>query len=156
MGKIKKILTQVLIAFVLISIGFALGKHSTQNALSLADQPLEQGNYVAVYYMHSTYRCATCNTIEQMTHDLLDKFYLQELTDGRIKWLDVDFQANTVLAQQFEIISSCVVVAQIKAGKVIGYKRLDEVWTLIKKPDEFHKYIGDAINSYLGPDGGQP
>ncbi len=155
MERAKKILTKVLLAFALISIGFALGKHSVRSDRSLADQPAGQGDYVAVYYMHSTFRCVTCNTIEKMTKSLLDKSYREELADGRIRWKDVDFQENEALAKQFEIVSSCVVVAQIEKGEVTGFKRLDEVWTLMKKPDQFNRYIGDAINSYLGSDGGQ-
>ena len=155
MERAKNILTKVLLAFVLISIGFAMGKHSVRSDSSLADQPAAQGDYVAVYYMHSTFRCVTCNTIEKMTKNLLDKSYHEHLADGRIRWQDVDFQENEALAKQFEIVSSCVVVAQIEKGKVTGFKRLDEVWTLMKKPDQFRRYIGDAINSYLGSDGGQ-
>jgi len=156
MERAKNILTKLLLAFVLVSIGFALGKHSVRSDRSQAAQLDEQGSYVAVYYMHSTFRCVTCNTIEQMTRDLLDKAYAQELADGRIKWQDVDFQENETLARQFEIVSSCVVVAQIKKGDVTGYQRLDEVWTLMKEPDAFNKYIGDAVNSYLKNDRGQP
>jgi len=155
MNKIRKFLTCGLLAFALISIGFALGKHSVLSDRSLADQPVAQGDYVAVYYMHSTFRCVTCNTIEEMTKNLLDQSYREDLADGRIKWQDVDFQANEALAKQFKIVSSCVVVAQIEDGKVSGFKRLDEVWTLMKKPDAFNKYIRDAIHSYLASDGGQ-
>ena len=156
MERAKKILTKLLLAFALISIGFALGKHSVQSDRSLADQPAVQGDYVAVYYMHSTFRCVTCNTIEKMTRNLMDKSYREELADGRIRWKDVNFQENEALAKQFEIVSSCVVVAQIEEGKVTGYKRLDEVWTLMKEPNAFNRYIGDAVNSYLKNDRGQP
>ena len=156
MERAQKILTRVLLAFVLISIGFVLGKHSAGNDSSTAAQRAEQGSYVAVYYMHSSFRCVTCNTIEQMTRDLLNKAYAQELAEGRIKWQDVDFQENEALAREFEIVSSCVVVAQIEKGRVTGYQRLDEVWTLMKEPDAFNKYIGDAVNSYLKNDRGQP
>lgn len=149
MERAKKTLTHALIAFVLISIGFAIGKHSARSDRSLADPLIEQGDYLAVYYMHSTFRCVTCSTIEKMTLALLNKSYVQELADGRIRWRDVDFQEHEALAQQFKIISSCVVVAQIKNGAVADYKRLDEVWTLLNKPAEFDKYIGGAINAYL-------
>lgn len=155
MERAKKILTQALIAFVLISVGFALGKHAARKGGSLANQLVEQGDYVAVYYMHSTFRCVTCSTIEQMTRALLDKSYAKELKAGQVKWQDINFQENEVLARQFEIIASCVVVAQVKNGAVVDYKRLDEVWTLLNKPEEFDKCIGDVVNEYLGRAGGQ-
>jgi hypothetical protein len=48
-----------------------------------------------------------------------------------------------------------VVVASINDGEVTDFKRLDEVWTLMKEPDSFNKYIGDALNEYLPDLGGQ-
>ena len=58
------------------------------------------------------------------------------------------FQENEKLAKQFEVISSCVVVAMEKDGKIIEYKRLDEVWTLLDKPAEFNAYLSKAIQSF--------
>jgi hypothetical protein len=149
MEKSRKILTGLLIAFVLVSIGFALGKHSVKNSNFQADKPADQSKYVVVYYMHSTFRCVTCNTIEKMTRDLLEQSYAQELAAGQIKWQEVDFQENEELAEKFAVVSSCVVVAQMDKSRIVGFKRLDEVWTLMQKPAAFNQYISAAINSYL-------
>ena len=150
MDKAKKILTHILIAFALISIGFALGKNSIPNRdESDAIPESNSQDYVAVYYMHSTFRCVTCNTIEAMTKDLLDRKYAEPMADGSIQWQDVDFQENDSLARQFEVIASCVVVAKISKSKIIDFKRLDDVWTLMKNPVKFDKYISKTIDSYL-------
>jgi len=153
MEKSRKILTRLLLAFVLVSIGFALGRHSSQNHDFHAGSPAGSGGYVAVYYMHSTFRCETCNTIEKMARELLDKAYAAELADGRIEWQEVDFQEDEPLAEKFGVVASCVVVARVEEGEIVDFKRLDEVWTLMQKPDRFNQYISDAVNLFLGQNG---
>jgi hypothetical protein len=152
----KKILTNALLAFVLISIGFAWGKNSVvKSSVSAAALPTDQGRQVAVYYLHSTFRCVTCNTIEEMTRELLDQSYSESLADGSMLWIEADFQEDESLAKQFEVAASCVVVAQLENGEVIDYQRLDDVWTMMQDPEVFNLYISDAIEIYLNPAGDQ-
>lgn len=155
MERLQKILTNCLLAFALISIGFALGKHSVKPELQTSSLPKENGCHVAVYYLHSTFRCVTCNTIEKMTRDLLGKDYGKQLADGKIQWIKDDFQENEALAKQFAVVASCVVVAEMKDGAVLDFKRLDEVWTKMKDPEAFDRYISNAIDGYLKKSGGK-
>lgn len=157
MERLKSILTYGLLAFTLISIGFALGKNAAKSEQQADGQSTvrENGTYVAVYYLHSTYRCTTCNTIEKMTRELLENAYSQPLAEGKMQWFEDDFQKNEALAKQFEVIASCVVVADIKDGVVIEYKRLDDVWTLMADPKAFNQYISQAIDAYLAKTGDQ-
>lgn len=110
---------------------------------------------MAVYYLHSTFRCETCSTIEKMTRELLDNSYSDELAAGKIQWIEDDFQENDALDKQFDVAASCVVVAKMKDGTGSDYKRLDKVWTLMKNPEAFNRYISDAINGYLKKDEGK-
>ena len=96
-----------------------------------------------------TFRCVTCNTIEKMTRDLLEREFGQALADGRIEWHEADFQENEALAEQFGVVASCVVVAKMRGEAVLDYKRLDEVWTLLKDVPGFNAYVGDAVRGYL-------
>lgn len=155
MEALKKILTNLLLAFALISIGFALGKHSVKSSAPVAALPTDNGSQVAVYYLHSTFRCVTCNTIEAMTRDVLDQSYSEALADGSMLWIEADFQEDESLAKQFEVAASCVVVAQLENGEVIDYQRLDDVWTFMQDPEVFNLYISDAIEVYLSEKGDQ-
>ena len=149
MGKLRKILTNFLLAFAFISIGFAMGKHSLRPEKQADKLPGGTGHRVAVYYLHSTFRCVTCNTIEKMTKRLLDNSYGKELADGKILWIEDDFQENDALAKRFEVAASCVVVADMKDSIVTDYKRLNDVWTLMKDSKAFNIYISTAIDGYL-------
>lgn len=146
-----------LLAFVLISVGFAFGKHSVRRVA--VTEPRSSGPPAAaaaalpvkirVYYLHATFRCVTCNTIEKMTRELLERQFGKALADGRIEWREDDFQENESLAKRFDVISSCVVVAKMRGEKVLAYQRLDEVWTLMDNPVKFNDYVGGAIRAYL-------
>ncbi len=154
MENIKKALTHILLVFALISLGFALGKHAAKPSSQGSNLPNGNGHQVAVYYLHSTFRCATCNSIEKMTKELLDQSYSSRLADESMQWFEIDFQENEAIARQFEVVASCVVVAEMKDGTVIDYSRLDDVWTLINDPDAFKRYISEAIDGYLKKRGG--
>ena len=151
MDKLKTLVTNSLLAFAFISIGFVLGKYSGRQAVSQVVTSVDNERYVAVYYMHTTRRCMTCNSIEKMTRKVLDSSYKIELAAGRLRWQEIDFQKQTQLARRFEVVASCVVVAHIRNGKIADFKRLDGAWTLRKHPAAFTKYISDAIEGYLGP-----
>ncbi|MBN2781465.1 MAG: hypothetical protein JXR21_05835 [Candidatus Marinimicrobia bacterium] len=146
--KMKSLLRNILLGFVLISIGFLLGKYYVKGQNGPAGRPAS-GKYVAVYYMHSTFRCETCNRIEAMTKNLLDREYSAFLNEGSMLWDEIDFMKNTALAEQFEIAASCVVVADIRDGSVLRYRRLDEVWTLTADPPVFDAYLRRVIDDYL-------
>lgn len=146
----QKTLRDLLLAFVLISVGFALGKHY-EGAKIERRQP-DSGskeNVIRVYYMHSTFRCSTCDTIERMTKDLLDSMFKTELETGKIVFIDENFQKNKALAEKFDVTASCVVVAEVEEGKITNFERLDEVWTLMKDPVRFNQYISDSVRNFL-------
>ena len=159
MERLRKIARGVLLAFVWITVGFALGKEATLRGVRSAaplpaamETSAARPDRVEVYYLHATFRCVTCNTIEKMTRGVLESRFAAELADGRIQWREADFQMDEALAKRFEVVSSCVVVAGFRDGKETGYQRLDEVWTLLNDPAAFERYVGDAIRKVLpGP-----
>ena len=90
--KTQRLLTRLLLGFALISIGFAAGKHAARTGgkgEAVADITDGSGNAepsaVVVYYMHATFRCVTCNTIERMTRELLDTEFADEITAGSVR-----------------------------------------------------------------------
>jgi hypothetical protein len=152
-------LKNALLVFVLVSVGFALGKEVTvrrQAAASDTGSPAisETGDKVVVYYLHTTFRCVTCNEIERLAKALVETEFGEELRAGRIEWREANFQQDEVLAKRYEVVSSCVVVANIQSGKETGFQRLDDVWTRYQNPADFNEYVGAAIRKSLGETGG--
>lgn len=153
--KYKGFLTKLLLTFVIFSIGFAFGKHSVKQKTALdqgksvVSENQTGDSLVRLYYMHAMFRCVTCNSIEEMAKKLTEREFAAELESKEIIWEEVNFQENQALAEKFDVHASCIVVAVIKNGKIDSFERLDEVWTLLEKPEEFKSYVRTAIKKAL-------
>ncbi len=154
--------TRVLLTFAVFTLGFGVGKEVGRRQASAtippgpapapstdARAPAPAEDKVIVYYLHATFRCVTCNTIERMAKEVVETQFAEGLAAGRIEWYEGDFQVEEDLAKRFDIVSSCVVVANRVNGKETEFQRLDEVWTLVDKPTEFREYIAGAIRKYV-------
>ena len=160
----KDITAKALMTFVLISVGFAIGKEVTlrtmagndsaapETSAAPASQTEQVQEKVIVYYMHGTFRCATCNSIETMAKEVVENDFADALADGRLEWQVVNFQDNAALARRYGVGTSTLVVARIEDGKETEFKRLDEVWTRVNNPAAFKQYVDEMIQVWL--DGG--
>lgn len=155
MAKAKKAITGLLLCFVLVSIGFALGKEVTlrrmrpkQAGPAPATGPAT-GREVVVYYMYPTVRCVTCNQIEAAAHKVVHEDYADALQAGRLKWKVVNIHENEELARRYDVATSTVVVARRRGGRDEGFDRLDKVWPLVDKPEELSTYIRSAVAAAL-------
>ena len=163
--KAKMWIRRLLLAFVLVSIGFAAGKEMTLRSMAqngseapptigaTASQPTDQNqDKVVVYYMHATFRCFTCNSIESMAKEVVENDFADALADGRLEWQAVNFQANTALGRRYGVGTSTLVIVKVQDGQEVDFRRLDEVWTHVNDPAAFKRYIDKSIQAYL--DGG--
>ena len=172
----KQVISKLLLAFVLVSIGFALGRETAlrsarasapspdaaspgaqapdKQAQPATNAPAEER--VLVYYLHATIRCITCNTIERLTHETLQQDFAKELADGRVTWQTANFQERDDLARRYDVTGSTVVVVTVKDAKETRFERLDKVWELVSEPEALSKYVGDAVRGGLrsAPAGG--
>ena len=146
-------------AFVLVSIGFIAGKETVLRSASPATENPAQGSAeqlsgdkVILYYMHATFRCFTCNSIETMAKEVVETDFPEALADGRLEWQVVNFQENTALGRQYGVGTSTLVISKIQDGKEVKFQRLDEVWQKISNPQAFKQYVDETVQLYL--DGG--
>ena len=148
--KMINILKYGLLGFVLVTIGFAIGKEWTLRRVQMAASPdTVSGDTVIVYYAHATIRCVTCETIERLTHETLGEQFAAEKADGRLVFKAVNFQEDMAFAAQYEIVANCVVVSKITQGQEVRHRRLDEVWDLYEDPPAFKQFLGDVIRAHL-------
>ncbi|HCE44861.1 MAG TPA: hypothetical protein DET40_15075 [Lentisphaeria bacterium] len=152
MDKWKPIIKNLLLAFVLVSIGYAIGKNRSVQSGN-TDSNTKSGKYLRVYYTHAAVRCETCNSIEKKTRELLESRFKNELADGRIEWQVVNFQENEAFAKEFDVATSGVVAVLMDGDKVVDYERLDEVWTLLGEPPAFNAYLEKAFRKLMASGG---
>ena len=105
-----------------------------------------------VYYFHGKTRCPTCEAIEAQTYDLVHLDFAEQLQRGEIAWKVMNYEApeSADLKEEFEIIMANVVLAKMKGGKCVDWRRLDKVWALWNDPPAFDEFIRTEIDQMLG------
>jgi len=152
--KTKKIIGKLLLGFVLISIGFAIGKETTRArmvAQAEATAPIAAPgkDKVIVYYMHATFRCVTCNLVESLGEELVRTEFADAVKAGGLEWRDVNFQQNEQLAVRYKVGGNMIIVAKFRDGKEVAHKRLDRVMELANKRNEYMSYVRGAVDEML-------
>lgn len=156
--KLQKVVSQLLLIFVFISIGFALGRETNRRSVNKTNNETStsvtttnpsQENKVVVYYFYGAIRCTTCNKIEATAKEVVEKQFAHELNDGRLEWKAMNFQEHEDLAQRYNIASSSLVIVQKQGNKDGKFENLEEVWTLVDDKPAFVAYVQKAIKSAL-------
>jgi thiol-disulfide isomerase/thioredoxin len=156
--KIQKIVSQLLLIFVFISIGFALGRETSRRLVdkvsgeasaSVATTNPSEDNKVVVYYFYGAIRCKTCNKIEATAKEVVETQFAKELKEGRLEWKAMNFQENEELAQRYNIASSSLVIVRKQGNKDVKFENLEEVWTLVNDKPAFMEYVKKAVKSSL-------
>lgn len=153
----KNFIKNLLLIFVFISIGYALGKHTAndENAEQQATHSVTESNrvegesYTQVLYFHGNQRCKTCKMIESMAKRSVNNSFKSELGKS-VRWKVLNYQSEKELAKKFELSFSTVVVTKVENGEIIDFQRLDGVWEKLNTEMQFSDYITTAVNSYLG------
>ena len=150
----RKIVGKLLLAFVLVSVGFAIGKETARTGmLTGADAaapavPAGQDR-VVVYYMHASFRCVTCNMVESMGEQLVGEEFGDAVQAGRLEWKAVNYQENGTLAERYNVGGNMIVVVKFRDGKEVDSRRLDRVMELANSRDEFMSYVRQAVAAML-------
>ena len=150
--KAKKIIGRLLLAFVLVSLGFAAGKEVEKNRRQAEARPAPTTageDKVIVYYMHATFRCVTCNLVESMGEELVRTEFADLVKSGRVEWKPVNYQENDDLASRYNVGGNMIVVVRFAGGKDVEHRRLDRVMELAGRRDEFLDYVRSAIRACL-------
>lgn len=116
------------------------------------DDAIDSG--LAVYYLHSNYRCPTCRTVEAETKKLLDAEFSSQLGRGEIVFKTINYEkpSGAQLAREFKVNSAVVVLAVMKDGAIDKSKsrRLDKVLPLAARDTKaLADYLRTEIKALL-------
>jgi len=142
----------VKVGVAIMMAAFAAGCSSSarnDSAPDSAGAPQVSGGQVVVYYLHRTFRCVSCNQMEQMTHDVLKEAFAGELASGSVRWQTADFQQQEQLGQRYEATSPSVVVVSTVDGRETGHRRLDVLWSLRDDPAAFRATLTEAVKAAM-------
>ncbi len=129
----------------------------------------ESGSSYIVYYLYKNFRCYSCNKIEEVTEKSIkggkveldtataynasgEKFALN-VKNGNLKFMavNVDTPENQHLLHDFQTRAKFPVMVELKDGKVVRYRVLDQAWTYLKKKDAeaFVNYIQSSLLDFM-------
>lgn len=135
----------------LVRIAEELEAIRKQGGVLSGGPPTSTTDGVVMYYFHGNVRCPTCEAIESQSHAVLEKEFAGPLEQGEIVWKVVNFEAdaNADLRNRFEIQVAVVVLAKIKHGEIVDWKRLDQVWALWDDEPAFTAFMAREIEAML-------
>jgi hypothetical protein len=166
--KAKRVITVVLLFFVLASVAYLVAKEfsgpsqtpppesGTQPIAAPVNAPPAQvaNSSVVVYYFHGNVRCPTCRKFESYCDELIRQEFSQEVNDGRLEWriVNVDESENKHFINDYQLYTKSIVLVQTAPGKAPEWKNLDKIWQLVRDKQSFVTYIRGEIKDYLRAD----
>lgn len=101
-------------------------------------------NKITVYYFHTNVRCMTCNKMEKYTQEsILNDF--KDNPDVVFKAVNTDEPANKHFLKDYGLYTKSVVLADNKGN----WKNLDKIWSLVRKENDFKRYITTETNTFI-------
>jgi hypothetical protein len=110
-----------------------------------------QNSKVIAYYCHGTFRCTTCRTIEEYSHDAIQTYFAKELGNGRLEFrrVNVEEPGNRHFIQDYQLVTKSLVLSLVSDGKETKSKNLADVWKLVRDKDKFFQYVKDEVEKFL-------
>jgi len=106
---------------------------------------------VIAYYFHGTFRCSTCRTIEEYSHDAIQTYFAKELGNRRLEFrpVNVEEPENKHFIQDYQLVTRSLVLSLVSDGKEKKWKNLPDVWKLVRDKDKFFQYVKDEVEKLL-------
>lgn len=110
-----------------------------------------QNSKVIAYYFHGTFRCTTCRTIEQYSHDAIQTYFAKELGNGSLEFkpVNVEEPGNKHFIQDYQLVTRSLVLSLVSDGKETKWKNLPDVWKLVRDKEKFYQYVKSQVEQFL-------
>lgn len=123
----------------------------TADSSAVTASEIKEQKKLVVYYLHGTFRCQSCNTIERLTKIAVETGFKEQLKNGRveIRVINVEEKGNEHFVNDYKLYTKSVILSDLKNGKEGKWKNLDQVWTLLHDEGKFIEYIQKEVKSFL-------
>lgn len=159
----KKLLGVALLLFVALALlkfiseeGASVHREGEPNHDTVHSKPIhipDQGKHVVVYYFHTSFRCASCLTMEKVARQVVHEQFARELSDGRLQFVAVDVEKaqNRHYIQDYQLVSKSLVLVEYRDGKEVRFKNLQGIWEQTSL-EGLRDYIAREISDFLRED----
>jgi hypothetical protein len=140
----KRIIYLALMIF--LSASFCIDAASQKGSPEIKNE----GKFV-VYYFHTTGRCITCLKMEKYTDEALKAYFPDELKSGKIEWkvIDVEKPENNHFIKKYNLYTKTVIISEVKDGKELKWKNLDEIWMKVRDKNAYMAYIKEDVTDFM-------
>jgi hypothetical protein len=156
----RKLITIVLLAFALFSLGFLIAKEASHNGNNnaasdntndLKGDEKRADRVVTIYYFHATKRCPTCLEIEGHAKEAIEDYYSNELENGLLEWEIINYEdwGNKHFVDDYDLMYSSLILTERVNGTETKWKNLDSIWDLAWEREDFISYVRGKIDQYL-------
>jgi hypothetical protein len=106
---------------------------------------------IVVTYFHTTMRCPTCHTIEELSTNAVKYHFENELKTGTVVWrvINVDEPENAHYNKDYQLYTKSLIVSEMKDGKEARWKNLDKIWVFVRDEEKFDQYVQTEIAGWL-------
>ena len=112
---------------------------------------LHTADKLIVYYFHTEYRCWSCNQFENLTKEVLEEFFRDQVAKGKLEFrpINVETDHNRHFIEDYKLITKSIILSLQKENKQLDWKNMDKIWTLVREAEKFKSYIKEGIANYL-------
>lgn len=142
---------RTLLFILLVFAGFASCKGS-QSAKAQNSAQTGQKEYVEVIYFHGKQRCVTCNAIEKLAKEVVEKDFAQQFKDGKVVFriVDISTEEGEKIADKYEVTWSSLFINKWDDGKEAKNNMTDFGFSYAKNsPDVFKDGVKKKIDELL-------
>lgn len=95
------------------------GNQPKKNAEVTTAAEVKQKDCIEVLYFHGKKRCITCNAIENLTKEVVDKNFAEQVKNGEIvfKIIDISQPENEAIAEKYEVTWSSLFINKWEGEK---------------------------------------
>ena len=117
----------------------------------ISNQQQKSETKVIAYYLHGSYRCPSCKTIEKWSHEAIKLNFQDELKNGKLVWKVLNFEEpqNKHFIKDYSLYTKSLIISEVKGDKELKWKNLDKVWLLLRDQGKFFNYVESEIKKYL-------
>jgi len=108
-------------------------------------------NKVIAYYFHGSFRCATCQKLEQYSKEAIEANFPDELAKGTLEFkpVNVDKKENEHFVDDYHIYTKSLILSKVEDNKELQYKNLDKIWEYVSNRKKFSDYVVSEIREFL-------
>lgn len=142
----------VLLAFVLVTLGFAFGRGSgtSQNASLIEVLKIPNERCTVVVVFSGREHCDFCDSIKAYSRETLQRHNEEELRSGQLVFgvINTDLPEYRHFKERYELFTASLMLFELRDGMPHRWKILDEAWQLFDDETRFVEMLRTELTAF--------